>query len=360
MLFGFISLLLTVSERPIASICITKSLAETFLPCGTKDSDAYSDEETKCLEQEKVSFMSREGVKQLQFLIFILAFFHSLSSVLTFSLGMAKACFMQQFYKSVSRADYLTLRHGFIMAHFAEGSNFDFQKYIKRALKKDFKTVVGISAWIWLFSVLFIFFNAHGFYNYLWLPFIPLVMCLDSHNKSHIVRGTLLVKPSDDLFWFNRPKLVLHVIHFILFQNSFQLAFFTWTWYKFGLRSCFHQETEEIVIRLVLGVVLHILCAYVTLPLYALVTQMGSSMNKAVFAENMVQGLKSWRARARKNLKTNHSLRPSLDTSPSYTLEASFSVYGDPPPPCDNTDYVAVEIGSEEKGSKGPVEHQEI
>ncbi|KAK1557313.1 hypothetical protein Q3G72_022321 [Acer saccharum] len=182
-------------------------------------------------------------------------------------------------------------------------------------------------------------------------------MCLDSHNKSHIVRGTLLVKPSDDLFWFNRPKLVLHLIHFILFQNSFQLAFFTWTWYKFGLRSCFHQETEEIVIRLVLGVVVHILCAYVTLPLYALVTQMGSSMNKAVFTENMVQGLKSWRARARKNLKTNHSLQPSLNTSPSYTLEASFSVYGDHPPPCDNTDYVAVEIGSEEKGSKGPVEH---
>ncbi|KAK1556579.1 hypothetical protein Q3G72_030544 [Acer saccharum] len=425
MMFGFISLLLTVSERPIASICITKSLAETFLPCGTNDSDAYSDDETKCLEQEKVSFVSREGVKQLQFLIFILAFFHSLSSVLTFSLGMAKmkswesweaetrtleyeftydprrfqfthqtsfgrrhlrfwsehrflrwpACFLQQFYKSVSRTDYLTLRHGFIMAHFAEGSNFDFQKYIKRALEKDFKTVVGISAWIWLFSVLFIFFNAQGFYNYLWLPFIPFVMllvvgtklqgiitqmCLESHNKSHVVRGTLLVKPSDDLFWFNRPILVLHLIHFILFQNSFQLAFFTWTWYKFGLRSCFHQETEEIVIRLVLGVVVHILCAYVTLPLYALVTQMGSSMNKAVFAENMVQGLKSWRARARKNLKTNHSLPSSLDTSPPYTHEASFSVCGDPPPPCDITDYVAVEIGSEEKGSKGPVEHQEI
>ncbi|KAK1557951.1 hypothetical protein Q3G72_034652 [Acer saccharum] len=387
MLFGFISLLLTVSERRIASICITKSLAETFLPCGTNDSDAYSNEETKCLEQEKVSFLSREGVKQLQFLIFILAFFHSLSSVLTFSLGMAKmkswesweaetrtleyeftydpqrfqfthqtsfgrrhlrfwsehrflrwpACFLQQFYKSVSRTDYLTLRHGFIMC----------------------LDLVILS--------IIIFFNAQGFYNYLWLPFIPLVMllvvgtklqgiitqmCLDSHNKSHIVRGTLLVKPSDDLFWFNRPKLVLHLIHFILFQNSFQLAFFTWTWYKFGLRSCFHQETEEIVIRLVLGVVVHILCAYVTLPLYALVTQMGSSMNKAVFTENMVQGLKSWRARARKNLKSNHSPRPSLDTSPSYTLEASFSVYGDPPPPCDNTDYIAVEIGSEEKVAK--------
>ncbi|MBA0811975.1 hypothetical protein Gohar_025984 [Gossypium harknessii] len=29
-------------------------------------------------------------------------------------------------------------------AHFSEGSNFDFQKYIKRALVKDFGVVVGI------------------------------------------------------------------------------------------------------------------------------------------------------------------------------------------------------------------------
>ncbi|KAL5772337.1 hypothetical protein ACOSQ2_012261 [Xanthoceras sorbifolium] len=421
MLFGFISLLLTVSEKPIANICITKSLAETFLPCGSNDSDAYSQEETKCLELEKVSFLSRDGVRQLQFLIFILALFHSLSSVLTFSLGMAKmkrwgsweaetrtleyqftndprrfqlthhtsfgkrhlrcwsehrflrwpACFLRQFYKSVSRADYLTLRHGFIMAHLTEASNFDFQKYLKRALEKDFKMVVGISVWIWLFSVLFIVFNAQGFYNYLWLPFIPLVMllvvgtklqgiitgmCLDSHDKSHVVRGTLLVRPSDDYFWFNRPKLVLHLIHFILFQNSFQLAFFTWTWYKFGLRSCFHRETEEIVIRLVLGVVVHLLCGYVTLPLYALVTQMGSSMKEAVFNENVVRGLKTWRARARKNLKTNYSARPSLDTSPSFTLDALLSVNGDPP---SNTDYVAFEIDiDEENGVKKPEEHQ--
>lgn len=43
-------------------------------------------------------------------------------------------------------------------------------------------------------------------------------MCLDSHEKSHIARGTVLVKPSDHFFWFGRPKLLLHLIHFILFQ----------------------------------------------------------------------------------------------------------------------------------------------
>lgn len=27
-----------------------------------------------------------------------------------------------------------------------------------------------------------------------------------------------LLKPRDQLFWFNRPKLLLHVIHLVLFQ----------------------------------------------------------------------------------------------------------------------------------------------
>jgi hypothetical protein len=29
-----------------------------------------------------------------------------------------------------------------------------------------------------------------------------------------------LVRPRDDLFWFNRPQLLLYLIHFILFQVS--------------------------------------------------------------------------------------------------------------------------------------------
>jgi mlo protein len=29
------------------------------------------------------------------------------------------------------------------------------------------------------------------------------------------------IKASKDHFWFHKPELVLHLIHFILFQNSF-------------------------------------------------------------------------------------------------------------------------------------------
>ncbi|KAF8409176.1 hypothetical protein HHK36_005250 [Tetracentron sinense] len=396
MLLGFISLLLSVSQKPVAKICIPKSVAETFLPCKNTTLPSEFEEEPRCEEQGKVSLLSREGVKQLHYLIFVLAFFHVLSCVLTFGLGMVKmkrwesweeetrtleylysndprrfrlthqtsfgkrhlncwsdhhllrwpACFLRQFIGSVSKVDYFTLRHGFIMAHFAEGSKFDFRKFLRRALDDDFQVVVGVSLPNWIFFVFFIFFNARGFYNYLWLPFIPLVilllvgtkvqaiitiMCLESHDRDPVVRGTLLVKPNDNLFWFGRPQLLLHLMHFILFQNSFQLAFFTWTWYKFGFRSCFHRRTEDIIIRIAMGVIVQFLCGYVTLPLYALVTQMGSSMKAAVFTERVVKGLKNWRATAKRNLvpkNTNwirHSLDTSLETSTSYTVDTSLS-----------------------------------
>ena len=41
-------------------------------------------------EQGKVSLLSRGGVQELQYLIFMLGVFHLFSSILTFSLGMAK------------------------------------------------------------------------------------------------------------------------------------------------------------------------------------------------------------------------------------------------------------------------------
>ena len=41
--------------------------------------------------------------------------------------------------------------------------------------------------------------------------------------------GGIVVRPSDELFWFHSPRLVLVLIHFILFQNAFEFAYFFWT-----------------------------------------------------------------------------------------------------------------------------------
>ncbi|XP_060195303.1 MLO-like protein 12 [Lycium barbarum] len=340
MLLGFISLLLTVLQKPIAKICIPKGAADTFLPCQSLTIDDEQ-EEPKCEQQGKKSLMSEAGVQQLQLLIFALAFFHILSCFLTFSLGTLKMRRWKLWEAETRTLDYQfsygKLLHNSCRAHFAEGTEFDFQKYIRRALDKDFKVVVGISPWIWTFSVLFIFFNAYVFHSTYWLPFIPLVMlllvgtklqgiitkmCLDSNYKSSVVRGNLMARPDDQFFWFGKPKLLLHLMHFwpiILFQNSFQLAFFTWTTYKYGLNSCFHRKTVDIATRLVMGVLVYFLCGYVTLPLYALVTQMGTKITNSVLTDGMIRGLRRWQAKAKKKLaiRNNYLTQHSLDVSPS-------------------------------------------
>ncbi|KAK7856147.1 mlo protein like protein 1 [Quercus suber] len=87
----------------------------------------------------KVALVSQSGLHQLHIFIFVLAVFHVLYSVITLVLAKAKVGFFRQFVASVTKVDYLTMRHGFINAHLALNSKFDFHKYIKRSMEDDFK-----------------------------------------------------------------------------------------------------------------------------------------------------------------------------------------------------------------------------
>lgn len=49
--------------------------------------------------------------------------------------------------------------------------------------------------------------------------------------ENAMVKGPLpSIRPRDELFWFKTPTLLLKLIHFILFQNAFELATFIWFW----------------------------------------------------------------------------------------------------------------------------------
>ena len=54
----------------------------------------------------------------------------------------------------------------------------------------------------------------------------------DVAEKQSAVHGDLVVNPSDEHFWFKRPRIMLYLIHFILFQNAFEIAFFFWIWVR--------------------------------------------------------------------------------------------------------------------------------
>ncbi|KAL2619878.1 hypothetical protein R1flu_000083 [Riccia fluitans] len=223
-------------------------------------------------------------------------------------------CFFRQFGMSVTRADYLTLRLGFTKNH-NTGSSFNFYSYMIRCMEDEFQQIVGISAWLWAFVVAFLLFNVNGANLYFWMCFLPVAMVLIVGTKLQHIIATLAIenatarnpltaiKPRDDLFWFSNPTLLLKLIHFILFQNAFELATFLWYWWQFGFGSCLLENKAYVYIRIGLGVFTQILCSYSTLPLYALVTQMGSHYKHSIFQNDVKEKLRNWRKGAKKRAK---------------------------------------------------------
>jgi mlo protein len=55
------------------------------------------------------------------------------------------------------------------------------------------------------------------------LELIIIEMAQEIQDRATVVKGAPLVEPSNKYFWFNRPQWILFLIHFTLFQVSFQV-----------------------------------------------------------------------------------------------------------------------------------------
>nr|GMD47353.1 MLO-like protein 13 isoform X1 [Ipomoea batatas] len=280
MLLGFISLLLTVSQGLTKYMCIPHHLSTIMLPCKKR----RSEEETPA--QHATTMMRR---------------------LLTTHDKSIQNCARK--------------------AHCPTNPNFDFHKYMLRTLEHDFRRIVGISWYLWVFVVAFLLLNISGWHSYFWLSFLPLILLLVVGTKlEHIISelaqefaegnttssgGEAVIRPSDELFWFKSPKLVLYIIHFILFQNSFEIAFFVWIMYTYGARSCIMERLSFTIPRLVMGAVVQVLCSYSTFPLYALVTQMGSSFKEGMFNHVLHNTLLHW---AGKPATSAHSITEPFES----------------------------------------------
>ncbi|KAL6645410.1 hypothetical protein ACP70R_017018 [Stipagrostis hirtigluma subsp. patula] len=343
-----------------------------------------STDDDYCGKKGKVALISSTGVHELHIFIFVLAVFHVLYSVVTMALGRLKmkkwkkwesettsveyqfandpsrfrfthqtsfvkrhlglsstpgvrwiVAFFRQFFGSVTKVDYLTMRQGFINAHLSPNSKFDFHKYIKRSLEDDFKVVVGISLPLWFVAIFILFIDIKGLGTLIWISFVPLVILLligtkleivimemaqDIQNRATVIKGAPVVEPSNKFFWFNRPGWVLFLIHLTLFQNAFQMAHFVWTLLTPGLKECYQPNLGLSIMKVVVGLALQILCSYITFPLYALVTQMGSHMKKTIFEEQTAKALMKWRNAAKEKTKQREAGFDGLisgDTTPS-------------------------------------------
>ncbi|VYS59417.1 unnamed protein product [Arabidopsis thaliana] len=326
----------------------------------------------QCSSKGKTSLISEEGLTQLSYFFFVLACMHILCNLAILLLGMAKMrkwysweketqtveylaandpnrfritrdttfarrhlsswtetsfqlwikCFFRQFYNSVAKVDYLTLRHGFIFAHVSSNNAFNFQNYIQRSLHEDFKTVVGISPLMWLTVVIFMLLDVSGWRVYFYMSFVPLIIVLVIGTKlemivakmavtikenNSVIRGTPLVEPNDTHFWFSNPRFLLSILHYTLFLNTFEMAFIVWITWQFGINSCYHDNRGIIITRLVLAVTVQFLSSYITLPLYAIVTQMGSSYKRAILEEQLANVLRHWQGMVKEKRKTNQT-----------------------------------------------------
>ncbi|KAL7129594.1 hypothetical protein ABFS83_13G078300 [Erythranthe nasuta] len=248
-------------------------------------------------------------------------------------------CFIRQFWHSVVRADYLTLRHGFITNHNLT-PNYDFHSYMIRSMEEEFQCIVGVSAPLWGFVVAFMLFNVKGSNLYFWISLVPFTLVLLVGTKLQHVIATLALesvgisgsfsrprfKLRNELFWFNKPELLLSLIHFILFQNAFELASFFWFWWQFGYNSCFIKNHFLVYLRLVLGFAGQFLCSYSTLPLYALVTQMGTNYKAALIPNNVRETIHGWGKAARRRRRLggfgeDSTVHSHTDTSTVISVE---------------------------------------
>ncbi|EHA8586458.1 putative MLO protein [Cocos nucifera] len=162
------------------------------------------------------------------------------------------------------------------------------------------------------------------------LEIVIMEMAHKIQDRTSVVKGAPIIEPSNKFFWFNRPQWILFLIHLTLFENAFQMAHFLWSAYSFGLKSCFHENLAFTVAKVIMGLALQFLCSYITFPLYALVTQMGSHMKKAIFEEQTAKALIRWRraAKERKKLRGANSdagymsgeNTPSRGSSPIHLL----------------------------------------
>ncbi|KAK7826377.1 mlo-like protein 3, partial [Quercus suber] len=386
MFLGFMSLILAVTQRYIAKICIPINVANSMLPCRKSASiettkavgfshigtgtfehslqakDAFGDipwlerrlaeadtttttspstsNSDYCGSQGKISFISEEGILQLNNFIFALAIMQIVYSFLTMALGRAKMrrweaweketqtveyqvandpdrfrftrqttfgrrhmssftrisfllwikCFFRQFFNSVARVDYLTLRHGFISTVLALGTKLEvIVAKMAIELKNQTHVIKGAPMTVLALGTK--------------LEVIVAKMAIELKNQTHVIKGAPM--------------------------NAFEISFFAWVTLQYGIKSCYHESLEILIIRMVLAVIVQVLCGYITLPLYALVTQMGSQFKSAALEDQTVHVIKKWYAESRDKKKRKKDLS---QYGPDYlsTPSSSNRTFGSP------------------------------
>ncbi|GFS39410.1 seven transmembrane MLO family protein [Actinidia rufa] len=144
------------------------------------------------------------------------------------------------------------------------------------------------------------------------LGFISLILTFSQYYIAEIcipenVANTMLPCPLRKDKTSTTGRRLLWYEHRVLAAGSYSLkckkgCFFRQFFksYSFSLRSCFHDNFGLVIAKTAIGFGVLFFCSYVTLPLYALIAQMGSHMKRSIFDEQTAKALKNWQMAAKK------------------------------------------------------------
>nr|GMD73192.1 MLO-like protein 1 [Ipomoea batatas] len=260
MLLGFISLLLAVFQDRISKICMPPKSMRQMLPCTASPEKVAVEAEmapvypgaefhnqpapppmlrfhgegaTYCAKKNKVPILSVEALHHLHIFIFVLATVHVTSTLLTIIFGGVKIRQWMIWEDEIAKSSYENL------SGVTDVQQHDFIKSRFKGIGKR-SAIVG---WLHSFAKQFYGSVTKTDYMALRLGFIMLVLAVGTKlqhviiqlahevaEKHAAIEGELVVQPSDDHFWFHRPRIILYFLHFILFQNAFEIAFFFLIW----------------------------------------------------------------------------------------------------------------------------------
>ncbi|MCO5605999.1 hypothetical protein L7F22_060185 [Adiantum nelumboides] len=195
---------------------------------------------------------------------------------------------------------------------------------------------------LWVYSIVWLLLNVDGWESNIIFTAMPLILILAIGTKlQHIITkmaihfndrnaltvGMPNVEPNDKLFWFHRPRFILYCIHFILFQNALEISFDVWAAITFPPDNCIYRQPGLLLGRISIGLAVLMLCGLVTLPIYALVSQMGSNVKRAIFEEHIQLAVRRWHKQAKATIRTPQD----VGESSSRSSHASEILEDDPP-----------------------------
>ncbi|KAK4795609.1 hypothetical protein SAY86_027935 [Trapa natans] len=295
------------------------------------------------LSTDHEPFVSYQGLEQLHRFIFVMAVTHISYSCLTMLLAIVKIHSWRGWedeahidrhdaLSEITRESMLRRQSTFIKVHASNPlsqSNFwiwvnhnltykyDFHSYMIRSMEEEFQRIVGVSGPLWGFVVAFMLFNIKGSNLYFWIAIIPItVSALFTYP---------VVSPWKSSNWlnFDDAQIVLlvgaklqHIIATLALENAGITAYD-------GRCLTFAECFRAGLILLVLG---QFLCSYSTLPLYALVTQMGTNYKAALIPQRIRETIHGWKKSARRRRRrlgniTDDTTTIHTDTSTVMSLE---------------------------------------